>query len=125
MMANKTVLVIDDDQDVFETLSFGLESFGYHVIWAKDGTEGCKKAEEVNPNLIVLDFSLANNETGLDILHKLKSHSSVLVRTIPVVMLTGHEEYERACLDAGAGGYITKPFDLFQLKEKLAQLLPG
>jgi len=45
------------------------------------------------------------------------------VRKIPVVMLTGHEQFESSSLEAGAQGYITKPFDLYQLKEILSKFL--
>jgi two-component system alkaline phosphatase synthesis response regulator PhoP len=119
---SKLVLVIDDDPDVWTTLALRLKSFGYNMISAKDGSQGIQKARELMPDLILLDFSLPD-ESGLDILKKLKSDSSDPIYQIPVVMLTGREEHERACLEAGAESYVTKPFDLFQLKETLAKFL--
>ncbi len=119
----KLVLVIDDDPDVWETLALRLHSFGYVVISAKDGTQGYTKTKELKPDLIFLDLGLSA-ENGLDVLKKLKTPSPDNVQNIPVIMLTGNEQQEKVCLEAGAAGYITKPFDLFHLKETLAQFLP-
>jgi CheY-like chemotaxis protein len=118
----KVVLVIDDDLDVWSILSLRLNSFGYVMISAKTGSEGIEKARSLNPDLILLDFALPA-ENGLDILKKLKADESEAVRKIPVIMLTGYERHEHACLEAGADGYILKPFDLFQLKETLVKFL--
>ena len=116
------VLVIDDDPDVCTTLSFRLESFGYVMTSAYDGTDGFAKANELKPDLIFLDVGLGK-ESGLDVLKRLKTEASREVRKIPVIMLTGNEELHKQCLGAGAAGYITKPFDLFQLKEILSNHL--
>ncbi len=119
---SKKVLVIDDDPDVAETLALRLESFGYEVIPASNGPEGYAKAKELKPDLIILDYTIGL-ETGLEILKRLKRETPSGIHLIPVLMLTGHEQHERACLAAGAAGYITKPFDPYQLKETLAQFL--
>ena len=119
---SKKVLVIDDDPDVAETLGLRLESFGYEMISASNGAEGLERAKELKPDLIFLDFSVGS-ESGLDILKQLKRKTSSQIHDIPVLMLTGHEEKEQSCLDAGAAGYITKPFDPFQLKETLSKFL--
>jgi len=119
---SKKVLVIDDDRDVAETLAIRLEFFGYDVISAPNGPEGYAKAKELRPDLIILDYTIGL-ETGLDILKRLKRETPDGIHLIPVLMLTGHEEHERDCLEAGAAGYITKPFDPFQLKETLAKFL--
>jgi CheY-like chemotaxis protein len=118
---SKKILAIDDERDVFETLSYRFESFGHEMIWAKNGTEGLEKAESWKPDLIFLDFTMPG-ENGLDILKKLKTEASEVVRKIPVVMLTGNEDYEKACMSAGASGYITKPFDPYQLKAVLSDI---
>ena len=116
----KLVLVIDDDPDVWTTLALRLKSFGYNMISAKDGAQGIQKARELVPDLILLDFGLPD-EPGIDVLRKIKSDSHDPIYKIPVVMLTGMEEHEHDCLESGAAGYVTKPFDLFQLKETLAK----
>ena len=118
----KKVLVIDDDRDVGETLAIRLESFGYEVISAPDGPEGFAKAKELKPDLIILDYTIGT-ETGIDILKRLKRKTPNGIHEIPVLMLTGHEQHQLACLEAGAAGYITKPFDPYQLKETLSKLL--
>ena len=116
----KLVLVVDDDPDVWEILSLRLKSYGYDMISAKDGAQGIQKARELTPDLILLDFGLPD-EPGIEILKKFKSDKTI--SQIPVVMLTGMEEHERACLESGAASYITKPFDLFQLRETLTKFL--
>ncbi len=118
----KKVLVIDDDKDVAETLALRLEFFGYEVISAPNGPEGYAKAKELKPDLIILDYTIGL-ESGLDVLKRLKRETPLGIHQIPVLMLTGHEEHERTCLEAGAAGYITKPFDPFQLKETLSKFL--
>ena len=119
---DKVVLVVDDDPDVCATLDFRLSSFGYTMISAKDGKEACQKAKELKPNLILLDIGLSE-ESGLDILKELKMNTPDMIHKIPVIMLTGKEDLEKNCLEAGAAGYITKPFDLFKLKGTLSKFL--
>lgn len=118
----RTVLVIDDDPDVCEILSLRLESFGYQMISARDGQEGIQKAKVLKPDVIFLDYAMPG-QTGFDVLRQLKASGDSDLKKIPVVMLTGQEEHEKMCLEAGAVGYITKPFDLFHLKETLWKFL--
>lgn len=118
----KLVLVIDDDPDVWVTLALRLQSFGYVMLSAKNGEQGRFKAKELKPDLIFLDFNMPG-ENGLEVLKKLKTPSTDGIHEIPVVMLTSQEEYQKQCMEAGAAGYMTKPFDLFQLKEILSKFL--
>ena len=120
----RKILVIDDERDVVETLALRLESFGYDVKWADSAHEGIEKAAVLKPDLIFLDFTIGE-ETGLEVLYQLKRDMNSVVGQIPVIMLTGRDEFEGDCLAAGAAGYITKPFDLFQLKEVLVKFLPN
>ncbi len=115
----KIILVIDDDPDVCETLALRLESFGYRMTAASNGEDGIQKAKSLNPAAIFLDYAMPG-ENGYEILKKIKSDPSKQLNQIPVVMLTGQEEYEQQCLENGAAGYLTKPFDLFALKEVLS-----
>src|SRR3989338_1919807 len=119
-MSSKKILVIDDDPDVRMTLALRLESFGYVMVLAKNGADGYEKTKRWKPDLILLDFSMPM-KPGIDVLKKLRAETSV--KGIPVVMLTGREEFEKDCRDAGAADYITKPFDLFHLKEILSKFL--
>ena len=117
------ILVIDDDPDVWTTLALRLESFGLKMISAKDGTQGLQKAKDLGPDLILLDIGL-KDEDGIDVLKKFKTDSSEMIRQIPILMLTGKEEHEKESLKIGAVGYVTKPFDLFLLKETIFKFLP-
>lgn len=118
----KKILVIDDDPDVCAVLAIRLESFGYEMIPARSGQDAFERAKFLKPDLIFLDYQMPN-QNGLDVLKKLKIKTPDLIHEIPVIMLTGREELEKECLEAGAAGYITKPFDLYQMKETLTKFL--
>jgi len=119
----KKVLVIDDDPDVSITLSLRLQSFGYEIESAKDGKEGLGKVKYFKPDLIFLDYFMPG-QSGIEVLKQLKSDPEETIKNIPVMMLTGNEDAEKESLSNGAAGYITKPFDLFQLKEVLSKFFP-
>src|SRR3990167_10390750 len=76
------ILIIDDDRDVYDTLAIRLESFGYQMAWAKNGTEGYAQAKAQKPDLIFLDFNM-ENESGLDVLRTLKKDPSEEIKKIP------------------------------------------
>ncbi|OGX06587.1 MAG: hypothetical protein A3G87_09275 [Omnitrophica bacterium RIFCSPLOWO2_12_FULL_50_11] len=120
----KKILIIDDDPDVSDLLTARLETFGYEIVSAQNGADGCTKVREVNPELIFLDVTFPG-ESGVEILKKLKSEMPTGVQKIPVIMLTSSEHLEKDCAAAGAAGYITKPFDLYQLKEILSKHVPA
>lgn len=115
----KKVLIIDDDPDVSDLLATRLETFGYEIVSARNGAEGCTIVSKLKPELIFLDVVFPG-ESGVEILKKLKRKMPAEIQKIPVIMLTSSEYLERDCLDAGAAGYVTKPFDLYQLKEILS-----
>ena len=117
-MAAKLVLVVDDDPDVCATINFRLSAFGYKMVAAHNSEEACQKVKLLNPELILLDIGLGK-ENGIEVLKKIKSEAP----QIPVIMLTGQEEFQKECLKAGASDYITKPFDLFKLKQTLSKFL--
>ncbi len=119
----KKILIIDDDRDVHEILELRLAMFGYEMFHAMNGNEGCLKATEIKPDLIFLDISMPGID-GVETLKKLKTEMPDDVKKIPVVMLTTHEHLQSNCLKMGAAAYMTKPFDLYALKEVLARLLP-
>ena len=85
-MAGK-ILIVDDDNDFVEAMTSILESKGYGVISASNGTEGFAKAKETSPDLMLLDVMMSTKTEGFDLARNLKSENST--KDIPVIMITG------------------------------------
>src|SRR5580704_10184396 len=103
------ILIVDDEPDIIELLTFNLKAEGYEVITAVNGLEALNQARAALPDLIVLDLMIPELD-GLavcEILHRLPSTA-----LIPVIMVTAWKsELSRVIgLDTGAEDYITKPF---------------
>lgn len=108
-MANEKVLVVDDEEDILELLSFNLSREGYRVLCAASGEEALRMAQSEAPDLIVLDLMLPGID-GLEATRILKNDTGT--GDIPIVMLTakGEEADIVTGLELGADDYITKPF---------------
>jgi len=105
----KTILVVDDEEDILNLLDYNLKKAGFSPILAKDGPEAIEMAASKAPELIVLDIMLPNME-GTEVLRRLKSRPATA--SIPVIMLTakGEEVDKIVGFELGAEDYITKPF---------------
>ncbi len=108
-MPVKAILVVEDEKDIIELISFNLEREGFKVIQAPSGEDGLRKAESQSPDLILLDLMLPGMN-GLDVCRSLKAKDST--RMIPVIMLTARNEDVDMItgLEVGADDYVTKPF---------------
>ena len=111
MPDSKNILVVEDDSDIRELISFNLKNEGYQVFEANDGEVGIDKARNNNPNLILLDLMLPGIQ-GLDVCRIIKSDQET--KEIPIIMVTalGQEEDIVKGLETGADDYITKPFSI-------------
>jgi two-component system alkaline phosphatase synthesis response regulator PhoP len=115
------ILVVDDERGTIDVLRISLESDNYDVAEAYTGDGTIRKAHNENPDLILLDVMLPDM-TGYEICNKLRKDPST--RFVPIIMLTGMGEVGRmAGIELGADAYITKPFDLSELKEKIRTVL--
>jgi DNA-binding response OmpR family regulator len=105
---DKSILIVEDDQTLLETLAYNLEREGYTVQSATDGPAGLEAARSSHPDLIVLDVMLPELD-GLSVCRILRREMEV-----PVIMLTARSsEVDKIIgLDSGADDYITKPFSL-------------
>jgi DNA-binding response OmpR family regulator len=114
-MANKRLLLIEDDYDVAEMLVMYFRSHDYDVLHADTGLAGIEMARTRFPNLILLDVMLPYMD-GYDVCIKLRSTS--LTKYIPIVFLTQRDERAAKVrgLELGADDYITKPFDIDELR---------
>ena len=108
-MNREKILVVDDEPDILELVSYNLNKEGYHVICLDSGAGVVERAQEEQPQLIVLDLMLPE-VNGLDICRSLKNNPRTALT--PIIMLTakGEETDIVAGLELGADDYITKPF---------------
>ena len=119
----KKVLVIDDDTSLQRQLRYRLEKHeGVDVLLATDGEHGLTQANKHNPHLIILDWMLPGIQ-GTDVLHELKLGKKT--KATPVLMLTGRNKVGdiEDALDLGADAYLTKPFSLQKLGDKVSEML--
>lgn len=115
------ILVVDDEKGIVSLLKISLESDNYKVVEAYTGDGAIRKAHSDAPDLILLDLMLPDM-TGYEICNKLRKDPAT--RSIPIIILTGLGETGRiAGMDLGADDYITKPFDLNELKAKIRSVL--
>jgi len=103
------VLVVDDEQNIIEIVKFNLEREGYIVITAKDGITALQLARSENPDLIILDIMLPEQD-GLTVCRLLQQEQKT--RGIPIIMISarGDELDKILGLEMGADDYVTKPF---------------
>ena len=112
----KTVLIVEDEQNIVDILSFNLGREGYDTLEAYDGVTGLQLALEQNPDLILLDLMLPGMN-GFDVCRKVRESGS----SIPILMLTAREEEADKVLglELGADDYITKPFAIRELMARV------
>lgn len=118
----KSILVIDDEQDVIDMLSVSLSKAGLKVRSATDGVTGLAKAREERPALVVLDLMMPKLP-GLEVCKLLKNDPAT--QAIPIIMLTAKaEEIDRVVgLEVGADDYVTKPFSPRELSLRINAIL--
>src|SRR5215211_9076349 len=121
--AQKAILLVDDDNEIVESMRTVLESRGYRIMVARDGNAGLSVAERENPDLIVLDMMMPK-KSGFLVLEKLKGRPGGL---IPTIMITGNEgSRHRAYAEfLGVKDYIRKPFALEKLVRSIEKILEG
>jgi len=118
----KRVIVVDDDKEIREIITFVLARNGFEVTSASNGQQLHAMLMQFIPNLIILDVMMPG-EDGYQICNTLRSNPQT--RHIPVIIMTAHAEdiYERISVDLGAAVHMTKPFHPFNLLEKVKVLL--
>jgi DNA-binding response OmpR family regulator len=121
MPALKTILLVDDDNEIIETMRTVFDGRGYRVLVARDGNAGLTVAERENPDLIILDMMMPK-KSGFLVLEKLKTRPGGL---IPTIMITGNEgSRHRAYAEMlGVKDYIRKPFAVEKLVKSAEKIL--
>ena len=122
MAQNKNILVVEDDPDIKELISFNLSNQGHQVFEANNGELGIEKARKKLPDLILLDLMLPGIH-GLDVCRIIKADQET--KDIPIIMVTamGQEEDIVKGLETGADDYITKPFSIKVLLARVSAVL--
>jgi DNA-binding response OmpR family regulator len=115
----RTILVVDDEPVLRETLAEALDADGFRVVTAADGREALSRFREHQPDLVVLDLMLPEL-SGIEVCRIIRAESGV-----PIVMLTAKSsELDKVVgLELGADDYVTKPFSLRELSARIRALL--
>ncbi len=121
-MAKQSILVIEDDPDIVELLSYNLAREGFEVHEAKNGETGLALASKYKTSLILLDLMLPGIQ-GLEVCRQLKQREDL--RATPVIMLTakGDESDVVVGLEMGADDYIVKPFSIKELIARIRAVM--
>lgn len=116
---SKRVLVVDDEKLIVKGIRFSLEQEGMEVDCAYDGEEALEKAKEKEYDMILLDIMLPKL-TGLEVCQQIREFSSV-----PITMLTakGEDMDKILGLEYGADDYITKPFNILEVKARIKAIM--
>ncbi len=116
------VLVVDDEDSIIELVRLGLRYEGFQVEVASDGEQGLTLAQRVNPDVLILDIMLPGID-GLEVCRRLRDNPTT--SDIPILMLTAKDEVSDRILglQTGADDYLTKPFDFYELLERVRAIL--
>jgi len=124
----KTVLIVDDEQDVVDFLSMALEDAGFETVFANDGMEALGKMKEKAPDIISLDVVMPGG-SGVKFYRELKKNSAWA--SIPVIVVTGHARDELGKTDfhemtlSGPGVYLEKPVTAASYVRAINEALGG
>lgn len=118
----KKILIVDDEQDIVESLKFVLEASDYTCYCAYNGEDGLKLAKELVPDLMILDVMMPKIN-GYKISRLLKYDNKY--KDIPILMITARSQEEDKLIgeETGANEYITKPFDLNDVVNRVKKYL--
>jgi len=124
MTRSISVLIVDDDLEIRETLDEYLSGRGVDIVLAADGTQMKTVLSERDVDLILLDLNLPG-ESGIQLLKYLRSAANTCTRNIGVIILTGVDDSEDCVLglETGADDYMVKPFGLRELLARIHSVL--
>ena len=117
----KRILLVDDDQEIVESMRVALEAKGYVIVVARDGNQGLAMAEREDPDLVILDMMMPKR-SGFVVLEKLRRTRPVPIRIIMITANEGsrHKAYAEML---GVDDYIRKPFAMDRLINSVDRLL--
>lgn len=117
----KSILVIEDNENNMELISFILENAGYEVTKAYNGKDGIRQTIENQPDVVLLDIQLPDID-GLEVLKEIRDSG---LSELPVIAVTSYAMTgdSKKIIDAGCNGYIEKPIDALKVTEKIESIL--
>ena len=118
---DKKILVVDDEPDILEILSFNLQKEGYEVITAKDGNDAIQKAKQHEPDLIILDIMMPG-KSGIEVCKILRAIPEFENTLIIFLTALSDDTSEIRGLEIGADDYITKPISTKVIASKVNSL---
>jgi two-component system phosphate regulon response regulator PhoB len=120
-MAKPRILIIEDERGLTEVLTYNLQREGYDAVVAHDGLEGLRKAQTQPPDLVILDLMLPSMD-GLEVCRQLRAGKQTA--RVPILMLTakGEETDQVVGFSVGADDYVTKPFSVKVLLQRIRAL---
>lgn len=117
----KTILIVDDEADLVKVTTFRLKSLGYNVITGVNGQEALDLIKDKRPDLVLLDLRLPVMD-GFEVCKIIKADAGL--KDIPIVMFTAStNKISEEAKEAGADGYLVKPFEQEQLTAILKRFL--
>ncbi len=121
-MTRKKIVVIEDEPDIVEVISYNLKNEGYRVLSVDRGDEGINLIRDQSPSLVILDLMLPGLD-GLSVCQQLKSDP--IVRDIPIIITSAKSEESDIVigLELGADDYLTKPFSPRELLARVKAVL--
>jgi two-component system chemotaxis response regulator CheY len=118
----KTFLVVDDSAAIRQLVSLSVTGAGYEVLIAQNGNEALQKLSQSRPDMVITDLNMPDMD-GIELIRKIRSMPDY--KFIPILMLTteAQEEKMREGKQAGASGWIVKPFSSGQLLDVLKKFI--
>jgi DNA-binding response OmpR family regulator len=114
----KKVMIADDDTGILDSLEIMLEFEGYEVSTTLNGAALLNMDDEL-PDVLLLDIWMSGVD-GRDICKQLKQNEKT--NKMPVVMISASKDIERSAMESGADDFLAKPFDMYELLEKIERL---
>jgi len=121
---SERVLVIEDDPSTLRFLEYTLQQEGFEILTAKNGLDGLKMAQNLRPDLIILDIMLPGLD-GYEVCHKLRQKPETANVLVLVLSAKARQEDKDIGMKMGADAYLTKPVDPTEIVNKVQGMLTG
>ncbi len=119
-MAEKTILIVDDDQDIRQVIRMRLERLSYRILEASDGQEALRMMHACVPDVMFLDWRMPGGQ-GKQLLEALQADP--VLKNVHVIVVTGDDQAVKEAMQFGAFSSLIKPFGPKDLLDKLAAAL--
>lgn len=116
------ILIIEDESDVAELLAYNLSKEGYETFVTKDGIEGLRRSQELQPDIVILDLMLPGMD-GWEVFRRLKNERATAHTPVIILIAKADEADKVLGLELGADDYITKPFSHREMLARVRTVL--